>query len=538
MKSVMQHSFSQIPKAEIPRSVFNRSHAHKTTFDAGLLVPFLVDEVLPGDTFKCHANIFCRMATQTVPVMDNLFMDTFFFFVPNRLVWDNWVNLMGEKEDIDDVTEYLVPCLDTVNVTVGSIFDHMGVPLGNISDNHIVSALPFRAVNLIFNEWFRDENLVAKVDVPKDLGPDDPDTYTLLRRGKRHDYFTSSLPWPQKGDAVELPLGGSAPVVTPLGKSLGLTDGFQNFGLADLAGVAIPDRDLYNVAVGTENVTPNYPAAHKRAWGLADGSLVADLSSATAATINSLRQAFQLQRMLERDARGGSRYTELLRSHFQVVSPDFRLQRPEYLGGGSHRILINPVQQTSVTPPNGTGNATPMGTLAAFGLASGSSGFTKSFTEHGHILGFVNVRCDLTYSQGLPRMYSRRTRYDFYWPALAHLGEQAVLNKEIYFSNDEPLDNAPFGYQERYAEYRYKPSQITGLFRPAAANNLAVWHLSQKFNALPELNDDFIQDFSDEQVDRVIAVPSQPQFLFDSFIEMECARPMPVYSVPGLIDHF
>lgn len=538
MKSVMHHAFSQVPQAEIPRSVFNRSHAYKTTFNSGYLIPFLVDEVLPGDTFKCNANLFARMATQVVPVMDNLFMDTFYFFVPNRLVWDHWPNLMGEKLDINDTTEFLTPCLDGASVTPGDIYDYMGLPLGTITGNNVVNALPFRSYNLIVNEWFRDENLVAKLDVPTNDGPD-PDVYSIVRRGKRHDYFTSCLPWPQKGDAIELPLGSTAPVYGD-GTALGLRDGTENFGLIQAGGFANYDKQVFGEAMGWSfGGAQSYPAGTKKAIGVVtsgSSGLLADLSAATASTINSLRQAFQLQRMLERDARAGSRYTELIRSHFGVISPDQRLQRPEYLGGGSQRIAIHPVQQTSVTPPDGTGNATPMGSLAAFGIASGRSGFTKSFVEHGFIIGLVNVRADLTYQQGLPRMFSRRTRYDYYWPALAHIGEQAVLNKEIYFSNNPTIDNTPFGYQERFAEYRYFPSKITGVFRSNAPGTLDVWHLSQKFTELPVLNESFIND--NPPIDRVVAVPTEPQFLFDSYIEMECARPMPVYSVPGLIDHF
>ena len=526
MRSVMAHQFSQIPRAEIQRSSFNRSHGYKTTFDSGYLVPFYIDEVLPGDTFNLNCTLFARLATPIVPFMDNMFMETFFFFVPNRLIWDNWQKFNGEQEKPGDSTDYLVPTIkNNKSFDVGSIADYFGIPTG--VNNLEVNALPFRAYNLIYNEWFRDENLQDSLPVEKGDGPDDVSNYNLVRRGKRHDYFTSALPWPQKGPGVEIPLGTKAPVL-----------GLSNGSLTNLFTTTATNIGSYSFNEGADTYV--FGSVGKASVGKASlsdilvgkpDSIYADLTSATAYTINSLRQAFQIQRLYERDARGGTRYTEILRAHFGVISPDARLQRPEYLGGSSSPISINPVQQTSATD-----STSPQGNLAAFGLTSSKiHGFTKSFVEHGYIIGLVNVRADLTYQQGLQRLWSRQTRFDFYWPALAHLGEQAVLNKEIY-AQGTAADDDVFGYQERYAEYRYYPSLITGKFRSTYAQPLDMWHLSQKFDSLPTLSAQFIED--NPPVSRVIAVQDEPQFLLDTYFNLNCVRPMPVYSVPGLVDHF
>ena len=533
-----QHLFSQIPSTQIPRSVFDRSHGYKTTFNSGYLVPFYVDEVLPGDSFKLAATLFARLATPIVPFMDNLYLETFFFFVPNRLVWDNWQKFNGEQKNPTDSTDFLIPTVSGTNVQNQTLWDYFGLPT-NVNKALKVNALPFRAYNLIFNEWFRDENLQESLKVPTGDGPDNLSDYSLVRRGKRHDYFTSCLPWPQKGPGVEISIGGSADVSIPAGNSLG------RIALDDGSALTVfPYAKTYKLDTGSRSrVIDSFYLQNSEGSEPGSASFVnvgvtipaltgtANLSSATPISINDLRQAFQIQKLYERDARGGTRYTEILRSHFGVISPDARLQRPEYLGGSSARISINPVQQTSAT-----NDTTPQGNLAAFGVVSDSfHGFSKSFVEHGYVFGFVNVRADLTYQQGLNRMWSRQGRFDFYWPVLAHLGEQAVLNKEIYAQGTDD-DDKVFGYQERYAEYRYYPAQITGKFRSTDPQTLDSWHLAQKFSSLPTLSSQFIQD--DPPVARVVAVQDEPQFLFDSYIRLKCARPMPVYSVPGLVDHF
>lgn len=526
LQSVMQHNFATIPTVSMPRSVFNRSHGHKTTFDAGYLIPILVDEALPGDTFNCRMAGFGRLATPIYPIMDNLRLDTQFFAVPYRLVWDNWEKFMGAQDNPGDSIDYLVPTVlcPGGGFAVGSLYDYFGLPTdvffggGTTPDPNNLHA---RAYNLIWNEWYRDQNLQNSVVVDTDDGQDDPADYVLLRRGKRADYFTTCLPWPQKGDAVTIPLGTTAPIsgIGLLTQSLGASSG------------TVYETDHTATTYGNHYTSSSANVAFEQDNASGDPAFYADLSQATAATINSLRLAFQVQKILEKDARGGTRYVEIIKNHFNTVSPDFRMQRPEYLGGGSAVINMSIVPQTSETATTAQGNLAAYGTVAFNG-----HGFVKSFTEHCLILGLASVRADLTYMRGLDRMWTRQTRYDYYWPSLAHIGEQAVYSRELYVDGTAD-DNNVFGYQERYAEYRHKLSLITGKFRSTAAGSLDAWHLSQDFGVIrPELNAGFIQD--NPPIDRVIATPTEPHFIFDSYFDYKCVRPMPVHGVPGMIDHF
>lgn len=542
---VRGHRFSDAPAMYMKRTKFDRSHVYKTTFDSGKLIPVFVDEVLPGDTARMSVNYFARLATPIKPIMDNIYLDWFFFFVPNRLVWDHWQNFCFEQEDPEDRTDYVIPTVtasgNSGNAYIGSLWDYFGLPTntsGNISG---INALPFRAVYLIWNEWFRDENLQKSVKIQKgdanevldsSRSSDQPSWlvsssgFSCPPRGKRHDYFTSALPWTQRGPGVEIPLGNQAPVL-----------GFKTSKTPNLPGFsAVYNKtsgssrewypsNTYNNAPTVTNVVLDYVTSDV-------SGVYADLSAASSYTINSLRTAFQMQKFYERLARGGSRYTEVLRSFFGVVSPDARLQRPEFLGSFTKMVNVNPIAQTSATD-----STSPQGNLSAYGVTAAKfHGFTKSFVEHGYIIGFVCARADLTYQQGVNKMWLRSTVYDFYWPTFAHLGEQAIELREIYAQGSE-ADLTVFGYQERYAEYRYKPSQITGKFRSSVTGgSLDVWHLSQFFSNAPTLNEEFITE--NPPIKRIVAVQNEPEFLLDIGFRYITVRPMPMFGTPGLVDHF
>lgn len=526
MKSVMDHSFAQVPRANVGRSQFDLSHGHKTTIDADYIYPLTWLEVLPGDTFNVRGNIFARMTTPIYPVMDNLHLDTFYFFVPYRILWNNWEKFLGAQDDPGDSIDFTIPRVGVPGGGGGyledSIFDYMGLPPGQDIDPTLVrlSALPFRAYNRIWNDWFRDENLQDSLTVQVDDGADSSTIYSLQKRGKRHDYFTSCLPWTQKQDtAVTLPLGTSAPVES---------DGSLNptlYNNAQTVSNQLHTSDGSNIERGAGTT---WGAGVNLNWGpagTATTGLQADLSSATAATINAIRLAVTTQQFLERDARGGTRINEIILSHFGVTVPDYRVQRPEYLGGSTDMVNVNTVAQTSET------STTPQGTLSAFATAFASgNGFTKSFTEHGLIMALVNVRADLTYQQGVNKSFIRQTRYDMFWPEFQNIGEQAVLQVEIE-ATGTATDDDVFGYQERYAEYRFQPSRISSAFRSAHSSTLHAWHLSENLSA-PALDSTFIP--SNTPMDRVLAVANQPDFIVDSYFNVRAVRPMSLYGVPGL----
>ena len=567
---VRGHRFSDAPAMYMRRTKFDRSHVYKTTFNSGKLIPIFVDEVLPGDTTRMSINYFARLATPIKPIMDNIYLDWFFFFVPNRLVWDHWQNFCFEQEDPDDSTDYVIPTVtaaaNTDNNYVGSLWDYFGLPVNTTNNLSGISALPFRAVYLIWNEWFRDENLQKSVKIQKgdtneilnsarvsdqpswlfSSGTSILPGYPCPPRGKRHDYFTSALPWTQKGPGVSIGLAGTASLIDPSpvsgyfvqqsDDSLGAAQLSQDGGVNNVytGNGSLKYQGGYSTSIAGHSIngsgTATVTAQPGSSW--LSKSAYADLDSSSIFTINSLRTAFQMQKFYERLARGGSRYTEVLRSFFGVVSPDARLQRPEFLGSFTKMVNVNPIAQTSATD-----NTSPQGNLSAYGVTAAKfHGFTKSFVEHGYIIGFVSARADLTYQQGVNKMWLRSTVYDFYWPTFAHLGEQAIELREIY-AQGTAADTTVFGYQERYAEYRYKPSQITGKFRSSVANgNLDVWHLSQFFSNAPTLNEEFITE--NPPIKRVIAVQDEPEFLLDVGFRYTTVRPMPMFGTPGLVDHF
>jgi len=525
-KRPSQTRYSVAPQANIQRSTFDLSYPLKTTFDSGGLVPLPPIEILPGDSIRLRMTALVRLATPLFPTMDNLHLTSFWFFVPNRLVWDNWQKFMGEQNSPADSTDYVVPQQTSTTVRGNqSLYDYMGLPTRDDATELTYNSLPLRGYRLIYNEWFRDENLQDSVTVNTSDGPD-TQTYAVLPRGKRKNYITSSLPWPQKGPGVEIPIGTSAPVL-PDG------DATPTF---DVGGSGIINEPMQGL-VGNGNVEfagdPNGTADVR--WNTT--RLITDLTNATGATINDWREAFQMQKLQERDARGGTRYTEILKSHFQVTSPDSRLQRPELLATGQTPVQMNAVPQTSGSPGATDYTPTPQGNLAAYGQGIiNRHGFTKSFVEHGYVIGMVNVRADLNFQARLDRHWSRQTKYDFYWPALQALGEQPVYNKEVY-CDGTTADDEIWGYQERWAEYRSSQGQITGLMRSSSPAPLDAWHYALDFGSTrPALNATFIEDTP--PIERTVAVQDEPEFIMDAWIDIKAARPMPVYSVPGYIDHF
>lgn len=562
-RNVESHFALNPTRLDMPRSTFDRSCSNKTSFNVGEVIPFYVDEVLPGDTFKVKTSKVVRLQTMLTPMMDNVYLDTYFFFVPNRLVWEHWRQFNGENTESAWIpaTEYEVPQItspDDTGFSVGTIADYFGIPTG--VSGLSVNALPFRAYALIMNEWFRDQNLQDPLLIPVDdatvEGVNTGTFVTDVAKGgkpfiaaKYHDYFTSCLPSPQKGPDVSIPVAnaGSYPVIATGQRTTPYSDpetGFYypilfeseasrnvNGGTFGTIYLSDQNNNLLNKGFGQQTMIAGdssdtaYPV---NLWAVADGN-------AAAATINQLRLAFQIQKMYEKDARGGTRYIEILKSHFGVTSPDARLQRPEYLGGNRVPINVNQVIQQSAT---GTGD-TPQGTPVGLSLTTDSNDdFIKSFVEHGFVIGLMVARYDHTYQQGLERMWSRRDRFDYYWPSFANIGEQAVLNKEIYAQGSSE-DDEVFGYQEAWADYRYKPNRVSGEMRSQYAQSLDVWHLADNYETLPALSDSWIREDA-ANVDRVLAVTSDlsNQLFCDVYIKNETTRCMPMYSIPGLIDHF
>lgn len=521
MPSVMKHDFGHVPTIDAKRSRFAQPSRLVTMFDAGKLIPIEVKEILPGDSVKIDNTILCRLTTPIVPFMDNLYLDTQYFFVPNRLVWENFKKFMGEKADPDSSTDFTVPQVTapTGGHLVESMADYFGIRIEVEKD---VNALPFRAYNLIYNEFYRDQKIIDSLPVNIDDGPDLDTDYTIQRRGKRFDYFTSCLVEPQTGDPVSISMTGNAPV-SGIGFHTATTYNYTpTTAYIDTDGNSPPPGTNWNITQANYQITRGDNTTKVP-------DVYADLSGVSAVTISAWREALQLQALAELEMRGGQRYIEIVYSSFQVRSPDARLQRPEYLGGSSTPIYVNPVAQTGSTDAT-----SPQGNLSAYAVGLNKrDGFYKSFTEHGFIIGLASVRADLTYSQGVHRMWTRETKHDYVWPLLQNIGDQTVLQQEIFCSGVEAEDETVFGYQERYAEYMYGESLVTGKLRPDYATSLDYWHLSQKFATAPTLDQAFIEE--NPPVDRVVAVTDEPQFVMDIYKNTEMTRPIGRYSLPGFL---
>lgn len=530
MRSVMEHDFSAGEAPNVQRSMFDRVCSHKTTMDAGLIYPLYTDEVLPSDTVRMSIDGFVRLTTPIFPTMDNLFIDIHCWFVAMRHVWDNSRKFFGEQENPEDSVDFVVPQI-VGEIQEGSLGHYFGLPISTGAANELsVNALYFRGYNLIWDEHYRDQDLQQSVKVVKTDGPERTEDYSLLRRGKRHDYFTSARPWPLKGGVeVPLPLGERADV-----KGIGMRT-TQQFGNTP---TSVYETNSGGTPVSYDWISTNWTdgLVARGASGVSgrDPDIYADLTNATASTVNSLRQAFQIQRMLERDARFGTRYPEHVKAHFDANFEDLHY-RPIYLGGGTRRVVISPIAQTSNTVSSGD-DASAQGNLAAIGTANLSDiGFTRSFNEHGMIYVLASIRADLTYQRGIDRRWSRRTRYDYAYPSLAHLGEQSILEKEIHWTTQANGERV-WGYQERNAEYRYAKSIISGKFDSRATQSLEAWHYAESFDSLPPLNNDFIQE--SPPIARTLAVQNQPQFISDWRFSGRWARPLPMFGTPGQMDHF